>query len=73
MGGVPYSTDLNTGARINVGLDVINTLSKHYGVMLPIFVDNAESVTAWEFDMDNQMIKLMAAANVEKLEVICDQ
>jgi len=72
MGGVPYSTDLNTGAKINVGLDVINTLSKHYGVMLPIFVDNAESVTNWEFDIDNQMIKLVAAMNVEKLEVIDD-
>lgn len=72
MGGVPYSTDLNTGARINVGLDVINTLSKHYGVMLPIFVDNAESVTNWEFDIDNQLIKLVAAANVGKLEVIDD-
>lgn len=70
MGGVPYSTDLNTGARINVGLDVINTLSKHYGVMLPIFVDNAESITQWMIDLDNQVVRLVAAANVEKLEVI---
>jgi len=70
MGGVPYSTDLNTGAKINVGLDVINTLSKHYGVMLPIFVDNAESITNWMIDLDNQVVRLVAAANVEKLEVI---
>ncbi|MBF9307868.1 hypothetical protein I3V59_14270, partial [Staphylococcus epidermidis] len=32
-------------ARINVGLDVINTLSTHYGITAPIFIDNAESVT----------------------------
>jgi len=70
MGGVPYSTDLNTGAKINVGLDIINTLSKHYGVMLPIFVDNAESITQWMIDLDNQVVRLVAAANVEKLEVI---
>lgn len=69
-GGVPYSTDLNTGAKIQVGLDCIKTLSIHHGVMMPVFIDNAESITSWMIDMDNQMIRLVAAANVEKLEVI---
>lgn len=41
--GVPYS-DLNNAARINAGLDIINTLSKHYALTAPIFVDNAESI-----------------------------
>lgn len=68
--GVPYSTDLNTGAKIMVGLDVIKTLSIHHGVMLPVFVDNAESITNWMIDMDNQMIRLVAMPNVEKLELI---
>lgn len=44
VGGVPFSTDLNNAARINAGLDIINTLSEHYDVTAPIFVDNAESV-----------------------------
>lgn len=44
VGGVPFSTDLNNAARINAGLDIINTLSKTYDVAAPIFVDNAESV-----------------------------
>lgn len=68
--GVPYSTDLNTGAKIQCGLDVIKTLSIHHGVIMPVFIDNAESVTSWLIDMDNQMIRLVAMPNVEKLEVI---
>lgn len=43
--GVEYNGGLNNAARINVGLDVINTLSTHYGISAPIFIDNAESVT----------------------------
>ena len=43
--GVPYSGGLNNAARINTGLDIINTLSEHYGFVAPIFVDNREAVT----------------------------
>ncbi len=43
--GVPYGSGLNRGARLNVGLDVVNTLSQHYGFAAPIWVDNAEAVT----------------------------
>lgn len=43
--GVPYGSGLNNAAKINVGLDIINTLSEHYGFTAPIFIDNAESVT----------------------------
>jgi len=43
--GVPYSGGLNNAARINVGLDIINTLSEHYNFVAPIFVDNREAVT----------------------------
>jgi len=42
--GVPFA-DLNNAAKINIGLDIINTLSDHYGFTAPIFVDNAEAVT----------------------------
>lgn len=41
--GVPHGS-LNSAAQINAGLDVINSLSKHYEKEIPIFVDNAESV-----------------------------
>ena len=41
--GIPYK-DLNNAMKINIGLDVINTISDHYGVTVPIMIDNAESV-----------------------------
>lgn len=68
LDGVPYSTDLNTGARVNVGLDVINTLSGHYKIYCPVFIDNAESVTDF-IPLTNQIIKLFAIDGLDTLEV----
>lgn len=69
--GVPYSTDLNTGARINVGIDVINTFSLHHCRFFPVFVDNAESVTEM-IETQSQLIRLVADAGVDGLEVVND-
>lgn len=55
--GVPYK-DLNTGCRINAGLDVINTLAKRAGKTVPIFLDNAESVVKL-LPTDAQVIRLV--------------
>lgn len=66
--GVPYSSGLNNAARINVGLDIINTLSKHYGVQAPIFVDNAESVTKL-IDIDAQVISLVVSEGDKELRI----
>lgn len=43
--GIEYGTSLNTGARINCDLDIVNTLGKELGIQMPVFVDNTESVT----------------------------
>lgn len=64
--GVPYGTNLNSGARINVGLDIIATLSRHYGTSLPIIVDNAESVTEL-LPMEAQTIRLVVSADDKTL------
>jgi len=66
--GVPYSSGLNNAARINVGLDIINTLSEHYGVQAPIFVDNAESITKL-IDIDAQVISLIVSEQDKELRV----
>lgn len=58
VNGVPYS-DLNNAMRINVGLDVIRTLSEHYKFNAPVFVDNAESVTDLFPMPDHQVIRLV--------------
>lgn len=71
VNGVPYSVDLNTGAKINVGLDVISTLSKHYGISAPVFVDNAESITDWVQTPSNQIIKMYAIKD-QDLSIVDD-
>lgn len=63
--GVPYM-GLNNGAKINVGIDIINTLSRHYGVAVPLFVDNAESVTNLEYAA-TQVIRLVVSESDKKL------
>jgi len=41
--GVPYSSGLNNGMQIAVGMDIIKTLQKFYGSYCPIWIDQAES------------------------------
>ncbi|MCY4781419.1 AAA family ATPase [Sphingobacterium sp. UT-1RO-CII-1] len=65
--GVPFS-DLNTAAKILVGIDIINTLSAHYGVVAPVFLDNRESVSVIP-DTAAQTINLIVSAQDEKLRV----
>jgi DNA repair exonuclease SbcCD ATPase subunit len=66
--GVPYSSGLNNAARINVGLDIINTLSEHYGFAAPIFVDNSEAVTRL-IDTNSQVISLVVSEADKQLRV----
>jgi myosin heavy subunit len=66
--GVPYGSGLNNGARINVGLDIIRTLSEHYGVKVPVFVDNAEAVTEL-IDPGTQTIRLVVDGNYQELTI----
>lgn len=69
VNGVEYGGGLNNAARINVGLDIINTLCKHYNVTAPIFIDNAESVTDI-IDTDAQQIQLIVSENSKDLVMI---
>ncbi|WP_342512290.1 hypothetical protein MKY34_16930 [Sporosarcina sp. FSL K6-1522] len=66
--GVPYSSGLNNAARINVGIDIINTLTEHFGIRAPIFVDNAEAVTKL-IDTDSQLISLVVSEKDKQLRV----
>ncbi len=65
--GVPYS-NLNNGARLNIGLDIINTLAEHYGFAPVVFIDNAESVTDI-LPTKGQQIRLIVSAEDKKLRV----
>lgn len=55
--GVPFGS-MNDAKRILVGMDVIDTFCKAYGVNAPIFVDNAESITVSKFPVESQVIRL---------------
>lgn len=66
--GVPYGSGLNNAAKINVGLDILNTLSTHYGFTAPIFIDNAESVTEL-IETKAQMISLVVSSPDKVLRV----
>lgn len=65
--GVPYK-DLNTGARVNAGLDVINALTQVYGESAPIFLDNAESVVKL-IPTDAQKVRLVVSEPDKALRV----
>lgn len=64
--GVPYSSALNNAARINIGLDIINTLAEYYGFDAPIFIDNREAVTRL-IATRGQMISLIVSEKDAKM------
>ena len=65
--GVEYS-DLNNASKINIGLDIINTLCKINNKFVPVIVDNAESVTNI-LPTTSQMICLVVSAEDKALRV----
>lgn len=67
INGVPYS-DANTASKINAGLDIINTLSQHFDVFAPVFVDNAESVNTL-IPINSQLIRLVVTDD-KKLQIV---
>jgi len=66
--GIEFGRGLNTAAMINVGLDIINTLTEHYNVYAPIFIDNAESVTN-VYQTNSQQIELKVSEDDERLRI----
>lgn len=70
INGVPYS-DANTASKAQAGLDIINVLSDHFGVVAPVFFDNRESVINVP-ETQSQIINLRvvegAKLSVDKIE-----
>lgn len=67
LNGVPYA-DANTAGKIQAGLDIINTLSEHYDVLAPVWVDNRESVVKLP-ETNCQLINLIVSAPDKKLRI----
>lgn len=67
--GIDYNRTLNTGAKVNMCVDVANTFKKHFGLDFPTIIDNAESVTDWIVRPSGQAIYLYADENSDKLKM----
>ncbi len=67
FGGVPWG-NLNHGAQINTGLDIITTLQEHFGVSLPVWVDQSESITKLP-ELSCQLIRLVVSPDDQSLRV----
>lgn len=61
--GVPF-TVANTAKQVNAGIEIINALSRFYGVSAPIFIDNRESVQSL-IDTKSQIINLVVSNDKE--------
>ena len=59
--GTAYGT-CNTAKQINAGIDITNTLAKHYEVYAPMFIDRAESVNTF-LSSNAQMIFLQVTTD----------
>lgn len=70
VNGVPYGS-LNNGHRIIAGLQIIKALQVLYGVSMPVWIDNAESINDFNLPtMDCQVICMKVTENREvKVEV----
>ena len=64
---VPFDRALNTAARINTGIDIINTMSEYFQFRAPIFIDGAESVNELA-DTASQVIGLYVSED-DKLTI----
>nr|DAR86826.1 MAG TPA: chromosome partition protein [Caudoviricetes sp.] len=58
----------NYAAQVNAKLDIVTTLAKHYGVHLPIIMDQGESVTE-PLNVDTQLIRLIVSAEDQAIRV----
>ena len=59
--GTNYSS-LSTGEKYKLNMEVAKTLQEYFGVNLPIWVDNCETITL-DYETDRQLIKLFAVAD----------
>ena len=66
-GLIPFAS-ANNAAKINAGLEIIDTLSAYWGIRMPVFVDNAESVVALGA-IAPQVIRLIVSAEDTELRM----
>nr|WP_325297111.1 AAA family ATPase [uncultured Dysosmobacter sp.] len=68
---VPYPF-ANNAARINAGLEIIDALAAHWHISMPVFIDNAESVTHLA-QTDMQTVRLVVSEEDTSLRLELDE
>ena len=58
----------NYAAQVNAKLDIVTTVGRHYGVHLPILMDQGESVST-PLTVDEQMIRLIVSPADQEIRV----
>ena len=58
----------NYAAQVSAKLDIVTTLMRHYGVHLPIIMDQGESVTE-PLAVDEQLIRFIVSAEDKEIKV----
>ena len=72
INGVPFGQGLNTGGEMMAALDILNVLSEHYNLRLPVIIDNCERYTAESLAPlaeDIQLIRLVVAEGEKELRI----
>lgn len=59
---------VNYAAQVNAKLDIVTTLGRHYGVHLPILMDQGESIST-PLNVDTQLIRLIVSAEDQAIRV----
>ena len=70
--GIPYTTNLNTAAKANAGLDIINVISARMGITAPIWLDGAESVVKY-LPVEAQTIQLAVDGGSDQLRIYVEE
>jgi DNA repair exonuclease SbcCD ATPase subunit len=71
-GGICWNAGLNHASKVNVGVDICNTLSKHFGLTMPLFLDDMNLVTKL-IPTDSQIIRLVVDEKYKGLTVKIDE
>ena len=66
--GLKLFSDANDAAKLNAGFEIIDVLSRYWGIEMPVFVDNAESVVYLQ-KIAPQVIRLVVREADERLRV----
>ncbi|MGN1303734.1 MAG: AAA family ATPase [Oscillospiraceae bacterium] len=73
--GADRYNDINTAGKILVGIDIISTLSEHYGLAVPLFIDNIDGLDSSSYSgmletiADKMQLITLRVSDEDKLTV----